>query len=112
MALRGAAGPKRMRSTDSSARVPVVHRLVNAAGAPAQRTTASGNCRRYCAENAPMEKRFSPVDLLASHALDMRCSAGSSGSMRSEEHTSELQSPCNLVCRLLLEKKKNSRRLA
>src|SRR5256885_10881578 len=28
--------------------------------------------------------------------------------LRSEEHTSELQSPCNLVCRLLLEKKKNS----
>src|SRR2546426_2229266 len=28
---------------------------------------------------------------------------------RSEEHTSELQSPCNLVCRLLLEKKKNSK---
>src|SRR5256885_10247961 len=29
---------------------------------------------------------------------------------RSEEHTSELQSPCNLVCRLLLEKKKLSSR--
>src|SRR2546426_2772457 len=29
---------------------------------------------------------------------------------RSEEHTSELQSPCNLVCRLLLEKKKNNLR--
>src|SRR5256885_8888118 len=28
------------------------------------------------------------------------------GKTRSEEHTSELQSPCNLVCRLLLEKKK------
>src|SRR2546426_4373047 len=28
---------------------------------------------------------------------------------RSEEHTSELQSPCNLVCRLLLEKKKNDK---
>src|SRR2546426_6331615 len=27
--------------------------------------------------------------------------------LRSEEHTSELQSPCNLVCRLLLEKKKS-----
>src|SRR5256885_4672473 len=27
---------------------------------------------------------------------------------RSEEHTSELQSPCNLVCRLLLEKKKSN----
>src|SRR5256885_8175688 len=30
---------------------------------------------------------------------------------RSEEHTSELQSPCNLVCRLLLEKKKNKKRI-
>src|SRR5256885_5580968 len=30
-------------------------------------------------------------------------------SRRSEEHTSELQSPCNLVCRLLLEKKKTLR---
>src|SRR5256885_11987274 len=29
---------------------------------------------------------------------------------RSEEHTSELQSPCNLVCRLLLEKKKTDER--
>src|SRR5256885_5414414 len=32
--------------------------------------------------------------------------AQGNGSPRSEEHTSELQSPCNLVCRLLLEKKK------
>src|SRR5256885_7109919 len=32
--------------------------------------------------------------------------ANSSHRTRSEEHTSELQSPCNLVCRLLLEKKK------
>src|SRR5256885_12893901 len=29
--------------------------------------------------------------------------------LRSEEHTSELQSPCNLVCRLLLEKKKKKK---
>src|SRR5256885_10708541 len=36
-----------------------------------------------------------------SHGLD-----GAGGQLRSEEHTSELQSPCNLVCRLLLEKKK------
>src|SRR5256885_10439439 len=35
--------------------------------------------------------------------------AGNTGPIaRSEEHTSELQSPCNLVCRLLLEKKKKS----
>src|SRR5688500_19344810 len=31
---------------------------------------------------------------------------GITWALRSEEHTSELQSPCNLVCRLLLEKKK------
>src|SRR2546426_4595062 len=33
--------------------------------------------------------------------------AGNFFESRSEEHTSELQSPCNLVCRLLLEKKKH-----
>src|SRR2546426_2445448 len=32
--------------------------------------------------------------------------SAASAAYRSEEHTSELQSPCNLVCRLLLEKKK------
>src|SRR5256885_5576584 len=36
----------------------------------------------------------------------LRSGYNSSG-QRSEEHTSELQSPCNLVCRLLLEKKKH-----
>src|SRR5256885_11905946 len=34
--------------------------------------------------------------------------AESLAAKRSEEHTSELQSPCNLVCRLLLEKKKST----
>src|SRR2546426_1972764 len=38
--------------------------------------------------------------------IDAMVAAG----MRSEEHTSELQSPCNLVCRLLLEKKKKEQR--
>src|SRR2546426_8730314 len=33
---------------------------------------------------------------------------GLAADARSEEHTSELQSPCNLVCRLLLEKKKKT----
>src|SRR5256885_13010914 len=36
--------------------------------------------------------------------------AGVARELRSEEHTSELQSPCNLVCRLLLEKKKSHQR--
>src|SRR5256885_7957336 len=35
-----------------------------------------------------------------------RAAPGPRPGCRSEEHTSELQSPCNLVCRLLLEKKK------
>src|SRR5690348_18414575 len=45
------------------------------------------------------DKRFSPP----STSGKLRTTAGS----RSEEHTSELQSPVHLVCRLLLEKKKN-----
>src|SRR5256885_8751381 len=45
-----------------------------------------------------------PVKLLWSREEDMQ------QGRRSEEHTSELQSPCNLVCRLLLEKKKNALR--
>src|SRR6266446_7183204 len=40
-------------------------------------------------------------DLIGEFRLGMR-------PVRSEEHTSELQSPCNLVCRLLLEKKKKN----
>src|SRR5256885_16207438 len=40
------------------------------------------------------------------HALHGRQSGLGAAEDRSEEHTSELQSPCNLVCRLLLEKKK------
>src|SRR2546426_3922609 len=45
----------------------------------------------------------------SSHFYFARTARGSNAfTWRSEEHTSELQSPCNLVCRLLLEKK-NSR---
>src|SRR2546426_6174615 len=38
----------------------------------------------------------------------LRCPDACCSPKRSEEHTSELQSPCNLVCRLLLEKKKKN----
>src|SRR5256885_9994129 len=38
--------------------------------------------------------------------IESQGSSRASRRSRSEEHTSELQSPCNLVCRLLLEKKK------
>src|SRR2546426_5651743 len=41
--------------------------------------------------------------------IRLRREATSCSVARSEEHTSELQSPCNLVCRLLLEKKKKDK---
>src|SRR5688500_19827396 len=44
------------------------------------------------------------LQLLPAAANELQCHTVSD--VRSEEHTSELQSPCNLVCRLLLEKKK------
>src|SRR5258708_9391820 len=53
-----------------------------------------------------------PVDLaaLAQRAVETLAAAAREKRVRSEEHTSELQSPDHLVCRLLLEKKKNSAR--
>src|SRR2546426_7595012 len=53
-------------------------------------------------------------DHAACHSAEKTRSNGGGGplrvfsALRSEEHTSELQSPCNLVCRLLLEKKKRT----
>src|SRR5256885_13051331 len=44
-------------------------------------------------------------DLIAGEEVQDNNGPADNGT-RSEEHTSELQSPCNLVCRLLLEKKK------
>src|SRR5256885_7146086 len=48
----------------------------------------------------------SQAALLARLAGERASVVADGGGIRSEEHTSELQSPCNLVCRLLLEKKK------
>src|SRR5256885_8367204 len=50
--------------------------------------------RRPRDESAPRHRDFGKGDTMST--------------TRSEEHTSELQSPCNLVCRLLLEKKKKN----
>src|SRR5256885_2646351 len=55
--------------------------------------------------SAPMPEVGEGLPFRREPAVRDRKSA-SSCSGRSEEHTSELQSPCNLVCRLLLEKKK------
>src|SRR2546426_3065836 len=54
------------------------------------------------------DRRIGGMRGLAGRLLQNRSRPHESGRIgRSEEHTSELQSPCNLVCRLLLEKKKN-----
>src|SRR5256885_14730173 len=44
------------------------------------------------------------------NGITVNTPAGAVVTLRSEEHTSELQSPCNLVCRLLLEKKKKKKK--
>src|SRR5256885_12925045 len=59
--------------------------------------------RRLARADVPAEHdEIAPAQAAAQHPVDRRKAGGD----RSEEHTSELQSPCNLVCRLLLEKKK------
>src|SRR3989454_2711159 len=59
-------------------------------------------------ENARATALLGAEILLAPHQTG-GCHSVSPRGMRSEEHTSELQSPCNLVCRLLLEKKKKEK---
>src|SRR2546426_7994403 len=50
------------------------------------------------------------IEAQAAQGYNVRATCPKTGAARSEEHTSELQSPCNLVCRLLLEKKKKRKR--
>src|SRR2546426_4585712 len=61
-------------------------------------------------EKLAREKAGAPrIGPVAELARALSCVGDELGERRSEEHTSELQSPCNLVCRLLLEKKKNKK---
>src|SRR2546426_3881797 len=96
---RNSQFPARARGSSSIARPKKYSRAVG--GKPsaaletfpktrAARTPARSTSRSSCETNSRERTQpFSPA-----------------GQKRSEEHTSELQSPCNLVCRLLLEKKK------
>src|SRR2546426_387553 len=77
----------------------------------------SSNLRHLCAACVPGNVAYFKYDWRRSGLWNLVFLAGVVGGgfvggvllrspHRSEEHTSELQSPCNLVCRLLLEKKK------
>src|SRR5688500_19214337 len=72
---------------------------------PCRDTHAHVDIRMSTCDQEPRPEECSPRQ--ASPRLHRRRGrrASSSPTSRSEEHTSELQSPCNLVCRLLLEKK-------
>src|SRR5437867_10431898 len=61
------------------------------------------------ADNADDLVRFRNVTVISSTATALFCGVGGKSVWRSEEHTSELQSPYDLVCRLLLEKKKKKK---
>src|SRR2546430_9095802 len=62
---------------------------------------------RSCASRRCCDARGCPSRPSTSSTACARSSTSTSPTARSEEHTSELQSQSNLVCRLLLEKKKN-----
>src|SRR2546426_7521197 len=82
--------------------LPICEKKVNAScqsGCSARSVSSTGfACRPSPTEGACIQ---------INGRFGSRCAAA-----RSEEHTSELQSPCNLVCRLLLEKKKNKTRIS
>src|SRR5205807_5529565 len=75
---------------------------------PARRGHAAGTSTATAARMESLLSRYrGQADRIWGRA---RSRAHAAGAGRSEEHTSELQSPCNLVCRLLLEKKKKKKK--
>src|SRR2546426_5162406 len=86
--------------------------MPNTSESPAEtrkRSAASANALSSCSATKATARGSTrdPLRELLRPALRRDLVAGVGGEdLRSEEHTSELQSPCNLVCRLLLEKKK------
>src|SRR5438132_4331271 len=94
-ALAGRGATARARN---SARSPVVNPLQHGAGGVVHHDVAP--------------RQYPPRDLeepVPAHAGTARATPGEWGDVRSEEHTSELQSHSDLVCRLLLEKKKKNK---
>src|SRR2546426_4503200 len=74
-------------------------------GIEQERRTSPLICTEQAPHCATPQPYLVPVRPTCSRITQSR-GVSASACTRSEEHTSELQSPCNLVCRLLLEKKK------
>src|SRR6266567_2246218 len=72
---------------------------------PSGETGVLGNGRKQCVRMSPLRSRDITSERYGGGAS--RCVISGRPAYRSEEHTSELQSQSNLVCRLLLEKKKH-----
>src|SRR2546421_7473943 len=67
----------------------------------------TNRCAEMCAEKPLESKPSSPSTIRAALKTEVARTLRRAPEKRSEEHTSELQSRSDLVCRLLLEKKKN-----
>src|SRR6266446_4600208 len=77
-------------------------RMISSSSAGAGKSMKRCRHRRL----SPSDSSRALFDVSTTSGMCLALTVPSSGTERSEEHTSELQSPCNLVCRLLLEKKK------
>src|ERR1039457_6690563 len=88
-------------SSLSGLRVKTFTAIVGATSAVVARTP-----RPWCATNLAVSRQDHEFGGKYTNSRSNNAAGSVIAIDRSEEHTSELQSPCNLVCRLLLEKKK------
>src|SRR2546426_381009 len=114
------AAPCRRHARESGARPLPTATPVSWAAPPAAADQRRRHARRAATRHRRARRRSSVARGAAHHRVSRMAAqrgrtaqaphGGEGRVRRSEEHTSELQSPCNLVCRLLLEKKKNKKR--
>src|SRR2546426_9117331 len=104
--------PTRWRRITSSAKLALRFACSIAAPPYLMMIDLPRNSRMYGSASIRISARCSASSITSSPSQDVPREILVAGELaqarvhRSEEHTSELQSPCNLVCRLLLEKKK------
>src|SRR5256885_10876718 len=102
---RNSGGGAARKPAEASARAGISAAENRSRGAARTKGTMETVASRAAAEIPAKRKRWWEA-VKSSVQRSSHAGIARSGRLRSEEHTSELQSPCNLVCRLLLEKKK------